>query len=78
MYLPDYNGRSLVNLMSSLGLNFGRDNGVYPECTALAAVDLTQYKNIVLLVIDGMGHRYVQSRDGLFESGAEYSEACDG
>ncbi len=68
MYLPDYNGRSLVNLMSSLGLNFGRDNGVYPECTALAAVDLSQYKNIVLLVIDGMGHRYVQSRDGLFRS----------
>ena len=68
MYLPDYEGNSLVNLMSSLGLTYGRDNGVYPECTALADVDLTRYDNIVLLVIDGLGHRYVQSRSGLFRT----------
>ena len=68
MYLPDYSGRSLVNLMSSLGLNFGRDNGIYPECVGLAGLDLSQYDNIVLLVIDGMGYRYVQSNPGLFRT----------
>ncbi|VAW93263.1 Alkaline phosphodiesterase I / Nucleotide pyrophosphatase [hydrothermal vent metagenome] len=68
MYLPDYEGNSLVNLMSSLGLAYGRDNGIYSQCTALSQVDLNQYDNIILLVIDGLGHRYVQSKPGLFRT----------
>ncbi len=68
MYLPDYHGNSLVNLMSSLGQAYGRENGPYPGCTALVDVELSQYDNIVLLVIDGLGHRYVQSKPGLFQS----------
>ncbi len=68
MYLPDYEGNSLVNLMSSLGQVYGRDKGVYPECAAVSGIDLAHYDNIVLLVIDGLGHRYVQSTTGLFRS----------
>lgn len=54
--LPDYGGGSIVNLMVSLASACGApDDGLYPELQALPASRLTGFRNIVLLVIDGLG-----------------------
>ncbi len=58
--LPDYNGGSLVNLMSTLIQATGGESPVYP---ALRTVDIDMvrdHRRIVLLVIDGLGHRYLK------------------
>ena len=65
---PDYHARcsegSLVNLMTSIGQVFGRQADGYSACPGLAAAELAQYDNLILLVIDGMGYDYVQSSTG--------------
>ncbi len=56
---PDYGGGSLVNLMASLAARFGYDTG-YPQARALSAQHLQDYKKIVVIVIDGLGYRYLK------------------
>ncbi len=62
MNLPDYEGNSIVNLMSSISKSFGNDSR-YPELEDLATKKLKDHKNIVLLVLDGLGYEYLRTRE---------------
>lgn len=56
---PDYSGGSIVNLMSDIA----EASGVklpYPQLRSDHLSDLSESENIVLLIIDGMGHNYLQ------------------
>ncbi len=55
MIMPDYCGGSIVNLMSSVARAFEAADELYPPLRALPPESLTN-RNIVLLVIDGLGH----------------------
>ena len=63
MHLPDYHGGSIVNLMRSIeGVLDARAcaaAAAYPELNALPARALAGARNIVLLVIDGLGYDYL-------------------
>ncbi len=63
MHLPDYHGGSIVNLMRSieraLDARPSAAAAAYPEMSALPAAALAGARNIVLLVIDGLGHDYL-------------------
>lgn len=63
MDLPDYHGGSIVNLMRSIERALGARPcdaaAVYPELSALPAGALSGARNIVLLVIDGLGYDYL-------------------
>jgi type I phosphodiesterase/nucleotide pyrophosphatase len=63
MELPHYHGGSIVNLMRSIeGALDARPcdaASAYPELNALPAEALSGARNIVLLVIDGLGHDYL-------------------
>lgn len=60
MIRPDYRGGSLVNLMTSLIEACGGTNRPYPPLRSLPPESLSGYRNIVLLVIDGLGDEYLQ------------------
>ncbi len=64
---PDYNGGSIVNLMSSISKAFG-SNSKYAELGVLPAKDLKKYKNVVLVCIDGLGYNYLVNRRNSFLS----------
>src|SRR5678816_121490 len=56
--LPDYAGGSLVNLMQSIRSGFGlADDGV-PALRLLAPGEIAAAKNVLLILIDGLGHGY--------------------
>ncbi|MHA1520256.1 MAG: alkaline phosphatase family protein [Promethearchaeota archaeon] len=57
-HLPDYEGASIVNLMSSIGEHFGISNPYLPS-TILPQNSLSLGDTIVLIVIDGMGYQYL-------------------
>lgn len=59
MVLPDYHGGSIVNLMSSLLAALGGGESLYPALRQLPPADLQHSRNIVLLVIDGLGDDYL-------------------
>lgn len=63
MELPDYHGGSIVNLVRSIERALDArpcDAALaYPELNALPAEALSGARNIVLLVIDGLGHDYL-------------------
>lgn len=59
MVLPDYHGGSIVNLMSSLLAALGGGESLYPSLRQLPPADLQHSRNIVLLVIDGLGDDYL-------------------
>ena len=63
MELPDYHGGSIVNLMRSvegaLGARACAAAAAYPELDALPAQALAGARNVVLLVIDGLGYDYL-------------------
>ena len=54
--LPNYKNGSLVNLMSSIGKMFGHKSEYGP-----LDIEIPKAKNIVLLVIDGLGYDYVKN-----------------
>lgn len=58
---PDYYGGSIVNLMSSIGKNFGVELP-YQELGLLPSYELSKYKNIVNIVIDGLGYNYLMGK----------------
>jgi len=58
MYLPNYKGYSIVNLMSSIGGASGWKSP-YSPLKNLSPKELKKYKNIVLIVIDGLGYEYL-------------------
>ncbi|MGK3962767.1 alkaline phosphatase family protein [Sorangium sp. So ce118] len=63
MTLPDYHGGSIVNLMASIAHAFGAGSGPYPPLRSLPPARLTS-RNVVLLVIDGLGHSSLMERCG--------------
>ena len=63
MELPDYHGGSIVNLMRSIERALEARPcaaaQAYPELESLPAAELAAARNIVLLVIDGLGYDYL-------------------
>ncbi len=59
--LPDYNN-SIVNLMSSISGGLG-SKSEYPELKSLSSKEIKKYKNVVLLVIDGLGYDYLKQKN---------------
>lgn len=59
MVLPNYKDSSIVNLMSSIGnvYNYKSD---YGELKILKSNELKKYKNIALVVIDGLGYDFIK------------------
>ncbi len=60
-YKPDYNGNSIVNLMSSISECFGVKS-VYMPLKLLNSKCLKDYSNIINIVIDGLGYNYLQEK----------------
>ncbi len=59
MLFPDYRGTSIVNLMSSIEQGMGSDYDLYEPAVDLTVSELSQCKNVILLVVDGMGYDYL-------------------
>jgi predicted AlkP superfamily pyrophosphatase or phosphodiesterase len=59
--LPDYHGGSIVNLMSSIAQSFGAKTP-YPPLRILPPSRIKDSKNIVLIVIDGLGFEYLKKK----------------
>jgi hypothetical protein len=56
--LPDYHGGGIVNLTVSIAQAFGAEERFYPPLLALPPASLAS-RNVVLLVIDGLGYEYL-------------------
>ncbi|MFC1887261.1 alkaline phosphatase family protein [Candidatus Cloacimonadota bacterium] len=56
--MPEYNGKSIVNLMSSLQIACGT-KPVYPKLKNINSEYLSEKKNILLIVLDGLGYDYI-------------------
>jgi len=61
MNLPDYQGGSIVNLMASIIRGRGGDSS-YPPLRLLPAEEIASITNVVLLVVDGLGFKYLTER----------------
>ncbi len=63
---PQYAGNSIVNLMASIeaGLGGGAPGADYPVLAALPPGRLAEARNVVLLVVDGLGYRYLMEHGG--------------
>jgi hypothetical protein len=59
MQQPDYHGGSIVNLMSSLIAGRGGEGADYPSLRDLGADEVASHRNVVLLIVDGLGHDYL-------------------
>ncbi|MCA9459433.1 MAG: alkaline phosphatase family protein [Nanoarchaeota archaeon] len=59
MVLPNYKDSSIVNLMSSIGSVYSHKS-IYEELKILKSNELKKYKNIVLVVVDGLGYEFIQ------------------
>lgn len=55
---PNYDNGSIVNLMSSISQSFGKKHQ-YKELPELESKELKKFKNIVLIIIDGLGYDYL-------------------
>jgi len=60
--LPNYKDGSIVNLMSSIAQSFGVKTR-YNPLKILPPNKINGYKNIVLMVIDGMGYEYLKKKE---------------
>lgn len=58
-YLPDYYGGSILNLMSSIATALGTKTK-YKHLKLLNPSELKGTKNIILLIIDGLGYEYLR------------------
>jgi hypothetical protein len=59
MTRPDYHGRSIVNLMSSIAAARGGDRLRYAPLDGLDGERLAAARNVVLWVIDGLGYHWL-------------------
>ena len=64
MNAPEYDGGSLVNLMASMVSARGGDISHYPPLSILDDGLLRKSRNLVLIVIDGLGYDYLMNRVG--------------
>lgn len=66
VHVPDYRGGSIVNLMSSLRMGLGGGVGgapsPYPPLAQLGPEVISAVRNVVLIVIDGMGYELLVDR----------------
>lgn len=60
MIKPDYRQHSIVNLMSSISQGLGGSEGLYPPLDLLRPATVAAATHVVLLVIDGLGYRYLR------------------
>jgi hypothetical protein len=60
--LPDYQGNSIANLMSSLLTALGGEAPDCPPLRQLPPAKLESYTNLLLLVLDGLGYRFLAER----------------
>ena len=58
MVFPDYKKNSIANLTSTILTHFG-GKSPYSELEILYSLELKDNRNIVLLVIDGLGYNYL-------------------
>lgn len=56
--MPNYKNGSIVNLMSSILRSYGADSQ-YDPLPVLSADELRKYRNVVLIVIDGLGNEFL-------------------
>ncbi len=59
MLRPDYEGGSIVNLMTSVAAAFGDASSAYVPLRGLPPQTLSAARTVVLLVIDGLGHEFL-------------------
>ena len=59
MTFPDYGGASIVNLMASVIAGLGGERSLYPPLRCLNPETVAAHRNLLLLVIDGLGYRYL-------------------
>lgn len=59
---PDYQGGSIVNLMASLLDACGAGPAGYPPLRGLEPQPLAEARNLVLLVLDGLGYEYLMQQ----------------
>jgi hypothetical protein len=62
MVLPDYRGGSIVNLMTTISRALGGAESPYPPSAVLPAADLASARNVILIVIDGLGYNFLLQR----------------
>jgi predicted AlkP superfamily pyrophosphatase or phosphodiesterase len=67
LIFPDYDGGSIVNLMSSIEAGLGGPADGYPPLAILPPEFVAEGEKIVLLAIDGLGYDYLSSREGAFK-----------
>jgi len=60
MLKPDYHGKGIANLMTSLIMGSGGIPGPCPPLNALPPTEVAKYRNLVLLVLDGLGYNYLR------------------
>ncbi len=61
MQLPDYQGGSIVNLMASLQVGLGGRSHAYEPLRLLSPEQVRAHRQVLLLVIDGMGLNYLRA-----------------
>ena len=62
--LPDYAGGSIVNLMASIALALDAHDWPYVPLRLLDPTTLRARRNVLLLVVDGLGYRYLRDVHG--------------
>lgn len=63
--LPNYKDNNIVNLMSSISNSFGKKHQ-YEKLRSLGSEELDNFKNVVLVVIDGLGYNYLKKQNDSF------------
>ena len=61
---PDYQGGGIVNLMSSIAAAHGHRSLYYPVLTTFPPERFDYFKSVVLVVIDGLGYKYLSGHCG--------------
>jgi hypothetical protein len=65
MIFPNYNGKSIVNLMASINNASSKKKSMYKEAIILPSKEIDT-KNIVLIVIDGLGFEFLKKHKESF------------
>lgn len=63
--LPNYKNGSIVNLMSSISNSFGKKHQ-YSELPSLNSDELKKFRNVVLVIVDGLGYNYLKKQKDSF------------
>lgn len=64
MPIPDYSGSSIVNLMSSVVAALGGGDTGYPTLPSLSPAEIAEFRQVVLIVVDGLGCEFLSRRRG--------------